>query len=77
MGKVGLGVEVDVGSSLEASGEKSGTKTVQSGWEWAAELEGVALWFPFSRRNMAGQKAPSSWSRWVELFRPLLRTEVP
>lgn len=44
--KVGLGLEVDVGSSLEVSGEKAGTKTVQSGWGVGCRARGSGSTVP-------------------------------
>lgn len=44
--KVGLGLEVDVGSSLEVSGEKAGTKTVQSGWGVGCRARGSGFTVP-------------------------------
>lgn len=76
--KVGLGLEVDVGSSLEVSGEKAGTKTVQSGWGVGCRARGSGSTVPLLQEEHGwAEGTPGSWSRWAELFRPLLRTEVP
>lgn len=74
--EVGLGLEVDVGSSLEVSRE-SWDKDCP-GWMGSGlqRPEGVAIWSPFPRKNGAGPQAQGSGSRWAELFRPLLRTEA-
>lgn len=45
--KVGLRLEVDVGSSLEVSGEKAGTKTVQSEWGVGCRARGSGCTIPF------------------------------
>lgn len=44
--KVGLRLEVDVGSSLEVSGEKAGTKTVQSEWGVGCRARGSDCTIP-------------------------------
>lgn len=59
--KVGLVLEVDVGSSLEVSREHAGTKTVHSGWGVGCSARGSGSMVPLLQKNMAGQKAPQQW----------------
>lgn len=61
--KVGLRLEVDVGSSLEVSREYAGTKTVQSGWGVGCRARGSGSMVPLLQKNMAGQKAPQQWEQ--------------
>lgn len=74
--KVGLHLEVDVGSSLEVSRERLGQRLFSLDGEWAAEAEGSGHMVPLPHRMGLGRRHPSSGSRWAELSRPLLRTEA-
>lgn len=56
--EVGLGLEVDVGSSLKVSRERLGQRLGSLHGEWAAEARGSGFVVPFPRKNGAGHKAP-------------------
>lgn len=73
--EVGLGLEVDVGSSLEVSRAKLGQRLFSLDGGWAAEAGGSGSRVPFPERMKLGRRQGSG-SRWAELFGPLWRTDA-